>query len=155
MYDREGGVIHRYVQNTIVSLVALMIGVLIYFFARSEQLLVYDWIPGFSLIANSMKGAASDSGSLQFLTNQTWFVYSLPDGLWLFSFTLIAMTIWQNVRKRIKGIVAISVLLFALIHEIGQLADWFRGTFDLIDVITYFIFWCIATIYIKIQGDVK
>jgi hypothetical protein len=66
-----------------------------------------------------------------------WFKYSLPDGLWLFSYTVLMLEIWkQRINK--ESLFWIFILPFiALFSEFLQLFKVIPGTFDFIDLIFY------------------
>jgi hypothetical protein len=79
-----------------------------------------------------------------------WFTNSLPDGLWLFSFTNILSLIWINRNGMVKNIFLLVPILIGLIHELIQFFNVNYGTFDIIDVFTYLIFYLFSCVLIKI-----
>lgn len=66
-----------------------------------------------------------------------WFLFSLPDGLWIFSYTSLVLLIWRNKinRENFFWIAIIPILI--ILSELGQLFNIVPGTFDLIDVLLY------------------
>lgn len=68
-----------------------------------------------------------------------WFLYSLPDGLWIFSYISLMLYIWQNSIsfKNISWILIIPIL--AIGSEIGQLLGLVSGTFDFADLVFYIL----------------
>lgn len=80
-----------------------------------------------------------------------WFLYSLPDGLWMLSYQIILTYVW---KYRIKNygylIFSLSVLVFTLICESLQFFGIIDGTFDIIDLIFYLISTFIGLLYCKI-----
>ena len=66
-----------------------------------------------------------------------WFLYSLPDGLWLFSCTSILLVIWNNKISKENIYWILLVPSISIISEIGQFFIIFPGTFDTIDLIFY------------------
>lgn len=66
-----------------------------------------------------------------------WFLYSLPDGLWLFSCTSILLVIWNNRISNQNIYWLLSVPSISIISEIGQFFLIFPGTFDTFDLIFY------------------
>ncbi len=66
-----------------------------------------------------------------------WTIYSLPDGLWLFSYMALMLLIWKNKVNNNNAFWIFSVPLLVLCHEFGQLFKIFPGTFDIADIIFY------------------
>jgi len=66
-----------------------------------------------------------------------WFLFSLPDGLWVFSYTSLTLLIWGgNINKR--NIFWVFLIPFiAISYEMGQLFNIIPGTFDALDLIFY------------------
>ena len=68
-----------------------------------------------------------------------WTIFSLPDALWIFSFTNLMLIIWQD-KFSVQSIpwifIAPSIGLFS---EIGQAFHFVRGTFDTTDLILILI----------------
>lgn len=68
-----------------------------------------------------------------------WFLYSLPDGLWIFSYISLMLFVWKNSisPKNIFWIFIIPIL--AIGSEIGQLLNFISGTFDFADLVFYIL----------------
>jgi len=67
--------------------------------------------------------------------NLKWFFFSLPDGLWVYSFTSFMLIIWGLKFSR-HSIFWISIgPLLALCGEMGQAFGVVRGTFDPTDLL--------------------
>jgi hypothetical protein len=72
-----------------------------------------------------------------------WFIYSLPDGLWMFSLVLLIITYWDfNLNKSCIIWITISYLA-GIMFEISQKTTLIKGTFDYIDL----IFMTVASIF--------
>ena len=101
-------------KKIIVSLCTLILGILIYY-------LYYQGI----IIENT--------GFSIFIRNY------IPDFLWMISFYFFSIN--YSIRITKKYILFTSVYTFALglIFELLQLANIVRGTFDILDIITYII----------------
>ena len=68
-----------------------------------------------------------------------WVIYSLPDGLWVYSFTSAMILIFE---KKPHQLLFVSVpILMAYIHELCQLFLINYGTFDSFDLLTYSVFY--------------
>jgi hypothetical protein len=69
----------------------------------------------------------------------SWFLYSLPDGLWIFSYVCLIQSIWGSTDGAYKYFWIFIIPVLALILEIGQLLKLYPGTFDIIDLFFYLI----------------
>jgi len=116
-------------------LLTLLIGGLIYLAFRTDSLLMFKWF-----------SAASIDTPIELIRGMTltaknslpdWFLFSLPDGLWIFSYTSLVLLIWRNKinRENFFWIAIIPILI--ILSELGQLFNIVPGTFDLIDVLLY------------------
>ncbi len=71
-----------------------------------------------------------------------WVIYSLPDGLWIYSFTSTMILIFG---KKPHQLIFVSVpILIAYIHELCQLFLINYGTFDSLDLLTYCVFYFLS-----------
>ena len=116
-------------------LLTLLIGGVIYLAFRTDSLLMFKWF-----------SAASIDTPIELIRGMTltaknslpdWFLFSLPDGLWIFSYTSLVLLIWRNKinRENFFWIAIIPILI--ILSELGQLFNIVPGTFDLIDVLLY------------------
>ena len=109
----------------------LLSGGLIYILFRADSLLMFRWF-------DKLGATAFISFCRQHTVGQfslpTWFIYSLPDALWIFSFTRLMLAIWQD-KFSVQSIFWILIApTIGLLSEIGQAFDFVRGTFDLSDL---------------------
>ncbi|WP_244283448.1 hypothetical protein [Flavobacterium hercynium] len=66
-------------------------------------------------------------------------LYSLPDGLWMFSYISLVLYLWKN-EVRYENLFWIFIIpLIAIISELGQLFNIIPGTFDIIDLLLYIL----------------
>jgi hypothetical protein len=63
-----------------------------------------------------------------------WVYFSLPDGLWVYSFSCALLILWRNNHEMAKYWLLIP-FFSGIIIEIAQGLKVFRGTFDIIDLI--------------------
>ena len=76
-----------------------------------------------------------------------WFLYSLPDGLWLYAYMLIVRCLWYNDNSVIK-VLFLSVLpVFAITIEVLQFLSLYFGTGDIIDIVFYLVFILLYVIF--------
>jgi len=61
-------------------------------------------------------------------------VYNLPEGLWIFSITLLGVNLFLRIRQR-KIYLIYFPIIFVLLLEILQLLKITDGTFDLLDIV--------------------
>jgi hypothetical protein len=115
----------------------LLLGGLIYILFRTPTLKMFDWYDsiGLSTSLNTLRHYASPV--VNHIPN--WFLYSLPDGLWIFSYISLMLFIWRNSVsfKNIFWILIIPTL--AISSEIGQLFGLVSGTFDFADLLLYIL----------------
>lgn len=130
------------VLTLIIGLLSIILGGSIYLFFRSETLLMFGWLKSMGIYdaISAMRTETCDGG---------WLIYSLPDGLWLFSYILIMSALWSfDVRKTM--LYSAPLVIIAIGSELLQLPHLISGTFDVIDLLCYIgasIFGCV---YIKI-----
>ncbi len=73
-------------------------------------------------------------------------IYNLPEGLWIFSITLLGANLFLTITQRKIHIVYFPIL-FVLLLEILQLFKITDGTFDLLDIVISSAFWLLALAY--------
>jgi hypothetical protein len=113
----------------------LFLGGLIYFLFRSEQLIMFQWFDFFELPLQNIRVLTLGFGR----NLPDWFVFSLPDGLWIFSYITLILLIWRNKINR-QNIIWIAITpLLALVFEIGQYINIVQGTFDFYDILFYIV----------------
>lgn len=112
-----------------------LLGGLIYLLFRSESIRVFDYLTYVKLDKPLSIIRSFTLPLTQFIPD--WIIYSLPDGLWLFSFSLIISEIW-NKEDKIRFWFWILLFPFtAIIWELGQALHVVSGTFDWIDAFIY------------------
>lgn len=114
-----------------------MFGVLIYFLFRSNNLILFKWLN----IVFPMSDIDLIREHTLILTPYLpdWFLFSLPDGLWIFSFVCFIFTMWGNKLNFNTLFWVALVVLISISHEIGQFFNYFPGTFDILDIIFYLL----------------
>lgn len=114
---------------------SLLLGVFIYLSFRAENLRVFRWIrylldPGW--IGGLRRLAAPYAGAMP-----PWLVYSLPDGLWVFSYTCLMLAIWEGRATRGSLIWFLVIPALAVASEVLQYFGWIQGRFDWVDLCFY------------------
>lgn len=130
----------------IVSFISLLFGTVIYLLLRPASLKVFYWL---NLL--NIDFLNSDIRKTIFKHNKSfpdWFLYSLPDGLWITSYVCLMFYIW-NFKINYSSIFWISIVpVIAIFSEIGQLLKLVQGTFDLSDLIFYLLGFIIPILFI-------
>ncbi|MBA4850508.1 hypothetical protein [Emticicia sp. BO119] len=76
-----------------------------------------------------------------------WIAYNAPDGLWLYSFLMWLILIWQGQRSLEAYLWFLAIILLAIGSEILQKFSRIAGTFDGYDLLAY----CSAVILCTFQ----
>jgi hypothetical protein len=119
--------------NVLIAGIAVLSGGMIYVLCRPLDYFFFQWIRSIGF-----------DGALSFLRTHTlpdgshlpeWIVYSLPDGLWAFAYTLIILTIWNGSNSILKYVWFATIPLLVLGVELLQWAGNIGGTFCFNDII--------------------
>ena len=124
-------------QTILGHLTTLLLGGLIYILFRQETLQMFGWFDSLNLL-----GIISELRELTIPVKKylpEWFIYSLPDGLWVFSYVSGLMLVWDNHINKSNFFWIILIPFLALSSEFFQLFNLIPGTFDLIDMTFYLI----------------
>jgi hypothetical protein len=112
--------------------IPLIFGGLIYISFRSVSLRMFNWfkwseIDFFTSIIRNL---------IHPLKNNIppWFYFSLPDGLWVYSFSSALLIYWNNDFKKVKYWLLIP-FTSGIFIEILQGFNFFHGTFDFLDLL--------------------
>ncbi len=119
---------------------SIFAGSMIYILFREKNLLMFKWFKFLKLdfIINFLR----DNFYKYRIYIPKSVLFSLPDALWVYSFTMFLSIYFKN------RIMLSSIFAGSIITEILQL--WFvTGTFDIYDVIYMFVLYLIAMYFIK------
>lgn len=126
----------------ILGLLSLTTGGILYILYRSETLILFKWVKAlglYDIVSDLRPSKSSDS----------WLVYSLPDGLWLFAYILLMGALW-NFDSRKSLLYSAPLVVIAIGSELSQMHHITKGTFDIVDLLCYIVATIAGTIYIKI-----
>lgn len=128
--------------NVVLS---LGLGTLIYLLFRVSTLNIFSWLNIFNIdFSNSLLRKFTLSKANVF---PDWFLFSLPDGLWIFSYVNLMLLVW-NFKINFQSIIWISIIpLVAIISEVGQSLGMIRGTFDFSDLLFYILGFILPIIF--------
>lgn len=131
--------------TALLALITLFAGGMIYLLFRPTNLSLFDWF--------KYAGILDSVEMLRFgiCTVPAWIEYTLPDGLWMFSYCLIIGCIWDFNLKKCETLLLL-LLFFAVLFEILQYVHILPGTFDRMDVLAYILAFSLGTIYIIITN---
>ena len=117
--------------------VPLAFGSLIYVFFRDSNLILFKWLEKIYISGPIFLVRSFTYPISIYLPN--WFLYSLPDGLWIFSLISILLIIWKNTISKHNLFWFILIPTTVILLEIGQFFGFIAGTFDLMDIIFYLL----------------
>lgn len=124
-------------QQIILYITTLTIGSLIYICFRTDTLIMFNWFDKLMLngvIDNLREFTLPHKSKLP-----SWFLYSLPDGLWIFSYVCLMLSIWGRKINTNNLFWFTLIPVIAIFSEIGQLIKVVPGTFDVVDLSLYVI----------------
>jgi hypothetical protein len=114
----------------------LVIGAGIYTCWRSKHLLVFSWYSELGISVNGLRHWSEPLAN----TIPTLILNSLPDAMWVYSFTSCLCLVWGNKNRGIiKSFWITLPCALAVVAEFGQFLRLVPGTFDLNDLIAYVI----------------
>lgn len=117
----------------------ILTGGIIYILFRSDDLLMFRWFEFLKIDKVIFSVREYSYSKRSYIPNSI--LYSLPDSLWVYSFTMFLSYYFKNI------IILLVPCIGSVLTEICQL--WFvPGTFDIIDVIYMFTATIIALFFI-------
>lgn len=125
------------IQIIIGHVFTLLLGGLIYILFRQDTLKMFSWFDNINVSAAISELRLCTVPLSGHFPN--WFLYSLPDGLWLFSYLSVLLVVWDNVISKHNIHWLLLVPMVAIFSEIGQLFEIVPGTFDIFDLIFYLL----------------
>jgi hypothetical protein len=114
----------------------ILAGGLIYVCWRDPNLMMFRWFRALGwepIVLQLRRATAAGMTTLPF-----WFVYSLPDGLWVYALTAFMGHVWSGSRARVVRIAFLGAgPVLGAGSELGQLARLVPGSFDWTDLVFY------------------
>ena len=123
-------------------LAPILIGSSVYVFWRVDTLLVFYWIDSLRMgsFVNDARVILEPMRNL--LPN--WFLYSLPDALWVYAATAFWILVWRGESKHcFRAWTSVGVLV-ATMSELGQAIRVVPGTFCAVDLTLGLVAWFAA-----------
>jgi len=124
-------------QLYIGHLFTLFCGSSIYVLFRTSNLKMFVWF-------DKLKILSTISYLRKFTINHSInlpeiILYSLPDGLWMFSYISLILFLWKNEIKKENLFWILIIPIISISSELGQLIKLVPGTFDVSDLFMYFL----------------
>jgi len=114
----------------ILAFISLSIGLFIYLVWRDITNPFYKWTVKFG-VSENINVIRETVSSFEM---PSWFIYSLPDGLWMFSFVLFMSTLWNNNKSGSGKVWIILSISAGISFEVSQAYIPGMGVFDWIDL---------------------
>jgi len=117
----------------LTAMLAVLTGGLIYILFRPVEPLFFSW-------ANNLASGDILSGIRKFSLPMLsfipeWLIFSAPNGLWAFAYTLIILKIWSGSKSRIRFFWFATIPVWVVGYELLQLFTFLPGTFCWIDTL--------------------
>ena len=129
-------------------LMPLLLGGIFYILFRTTELRMFKWFVFLGLDSIIFSMRANLAGFKNYLPS--WTYYSLPDGLWVYSFTSALIIYWNNNNKKLIFWLLIPFITGILV-EILQGFRLFPGTFDFLDLFFSTLGLCLSKIIINYE----
>ena len=115
-----------------LSILSILLGGVIYIAFRSSSIILFKWIDYIVLIDPVENLRIVTLPYKEYLSE--WFLYSLPDGLWMFSYSCIVLVIWKRKITKYSLLWLLSLPMISILFEVLQYYNYFNGTFDIVDI---------------------
>jgi|TARA_B110000211_G_scaffold2155_1_gene2643 hypothetical protein len=115
-----------------LSILSILLGGVIYIAFRSSSIILFKWIDYIVLIDPVENLRIVTLPYKEYLSK--WFLYSLPDGLWMFSYSCIVLVIWKRKITKYSLLWLLSLPMISILFEVLQYYNYFNGTFDIVDI---------------------
>ena len=109
----------------------MIFGGLIYICFRNTNLLMFTWFKNLDIYDNVVYIRTLFSNK----NFSNWFIYSLPDGIWIYSLTSFMILVWGKTKVKWPNKIWLYVgPILGIGAEVGQLLLIIPGTFDIMDL---------------------
>ena len=131
------------------SFIPLFLGLFIYLGFRQKNILLFKWLNDLSLsnYAYSIRRIVNPNEIIY----ENIFVFNLPDGLWVYSFTSVMLIVWQGNVSRDNILYVTIPLILAIVSELGQFFGLIMGTFDVFDLLFYILAFILSFIFCYVK----
>jgi len=115
----------------------VVLGLSIYVLWRPETIRLFGWLELVGL--GSCVGLIRSYSIYVYDYIPEWIIFSLPNGLWAFSYAFIITALWWGSNSKLKYLWLGSIPVLGLGYEIMQYPGVIRGVFCLQDLVICFI----------------
>ena len=144
---------HLSLKIIIHVLFPLLLGGTIYIGFRNSTLLLFTWADHFDLLYLVEKIRNELEAYKQYFPQ--WFIYSFPNGAWVWSMTSLYTLIWKRLSLPHSYVWITMGLFLALFGEFGQALHLIPGTFDVVDILCIIVSFIIPYLSLKEATDEK
>jgi hypothetical protein len=135
-------------KNYILIVLSLLLSLFIYLFYRTEKTVINDLFVSIVSCDNFVDWRRTVTGVLPL---HEIIIYSLPEGLWVFSITLTSKFLFLKVGRYEIQLLFLP-LLFSIGLELFQLFHFTNGRFDFWDIGISILFWTAANYVTKVEN---
>lgn len=136
-------------KNYILILSSLLFSLFIYLFYRTEKTVINELLIQIISIENFIELRKS---VVHILPLNEHIIYSLPEGLWMFSVSLASKSFFVRIGEREINLLFVP-LIFSVGLEFFQLFHLTNGRFDLWDIGISVFFWATANYLVVGKGN--
>lgn len=120
--------------NLLNTLISLLLAAAIYVLFRTKAYMVINQAH-FPVLHDAIKGIQLHFKPLKVALPE-WVIYSLPDGLWTYSFTsFFVLHFTYEPLNKLKIFALAFTPILSISFEVGQHFHVFPGTFDFVDLL--------------------
>lgn len=119
--------------NCLIAGLAVLAGGSIYFLGRPDEIGFVHWIR--SVVPERLASLSAVHHPVYGSQLPGWIVFSLPDGLWAFAYTLFMITIWFKGNTILRYFWYATIPMLTLGSEILQWPGIIPGTFCVTDLV--------------------
>lgn len=121
--------------KVVISFILLTIGGVLYLGWRSGNLVMFQLIDklGMTGYLKSFRDISTNYSLYDYVK------YSMPDGLWLFSYMFLIDAIWDNHKCKSYYSFLWVLPAIAIMSELLQAVSIVPGTFDIVDIFHYIL----------------
>ncbi len=112
---------------------AVLLGMMIYVLARPDEPAAFLWARSHGM--DGLLDALRPGYSNPVTTLPSWIVYSLPNALWAFAYSILITRIWAGNRQLISYFWMATIPVLVLSTELLQYPEILPGTFSIADLI--------------------
>jgi hypothetical protein len=116
----------------LIYFLPVILGGLIYFVLMPGSIIFYSWLEYFNVYNPIYILRLNLPSYIPYFPN--WFIYSLPNGLWAFSYTAIIVTLWSKRTESIKYFWFSTIPIICMGYEAMQYMGVIRGAFCFTDL---------------------